>query len=148
MNDTHDARELLQHLFATQLQAVLATQGLEQPYTSLMAFATTPDLRRLLFATFRETHKYANLSGNPRAAMLIDNRNVHLADHYSGIAVTAVGPTHEIAPPERDEWLRVYLARHPNLESFVAAPECALMELQVEHYYIVSQLHNVRDLAM
>jgi hypothetical protein len=46
-----------------------------QPYASLMAFAATDDLKRLLFATERNTRKYANLVSNPRAALLVDNRS-------------------------------------------------------------------------
>jgi nitroimidazol reductase NimA-like FMN-containing flavoprotein (pyridoxamine 5'-phosphate oxidase superfamily) len=148
MENQEHARPLLTDLFATQHQAVLATQQGEQPYTSLMAFVATPDLSRLLFATYRGTHKYTNLSANPRAAMLIDNRTAHLADHYQGIAVTATGRTGEIAAEDREPFLRLYLARHPNLTEFIHSPGCALMELRVEHYYIVSQLHNVLDLAI
>jgi nitroimidazol reductase NimA-like FMN-containing flavoprotein (pyridoxamine 5'-phosphate oxidase superfamily) len=148
MDNTANAKQTLTELFTSQLQAVLATQNQQQPYTSLMAFVATADLTKLLFATYRETHKYRNLVANPRAALLIDNRTAQLADHYSGIAVTATGSVKEVAPAEKEKLLQLYLARHPNLEDFVTCPACALMEMRVEHYYIVSQFHNVIDLFM
>ena len=67
-------RQTVRTLLDSQIQGVLATQHQQQPYTSLMAFAVTPDLRRIVFATARATRKYANLLDNPRASLLIDNR--------------------------------------------------------------------------
>ncbi|MFO1430739.1 MAG: pyridoxamine 5'-phosphate oxidase family protein [Candidatus Competibacteraceae bacterium] len=148
MNNDEQARRIVGELFATQLQAVLATDNQQQPYTSLMAFAATADLTKILLATYRATHKYHNLQSNPRAALLIDNRTCRLTDHYEGTAITAIGQVHEISATEREEFLRLFLARHPNLEAFVTASECALMAMQVEHYYIVSQFQQVVDLAM
>jgi nitroimidazol reductase NimA-like FMN-containing flavoprotein (pyridoxamine 5'-phosphate oxidase superfamily) len=132
----------------TQLQAVLATDNQQQPYTSLMAFAATADLTKILLATYRATHKYHNLQSNPRAALLIDNRTCRLTDHYEGTAITAIGQVHEISATEREEFLKLFLARHPNLETFTTSPDCALMAMRVEHYYIVSQFQQVIDLVI
>jgi len=148
MLDQDQARHLLADLFTSQIQAVLATACQQQPYTSLMAFAATDDLRRLLFATNRSTHKYANLQANPRIAMLIDNRSARLSDHFGGIAVTAIGGAHELPDTEKADLLPLYVAKQPNLKDFVYSTECAFMALQVEHYYIVSRFHDVTDLCM
>jgi nitroimidazol reductase NimA-like FMN-containing flavoprotein (pyridoxamine 5'-phosphate oxidase superfamily) len=148
MDNKEQARRILGDLFNSQLQAVLATDNQQQPYTSLMAFVAKADLTQLLFATYRDTHKYKNLESNPRAALLIDNRTCQLTDHYEGAAVTAIGQAHEISAAERDEFLRLFLARHPNLAAFVNSPDCALMAMRVEHYYIVSQFQQVVDWVM
>lgn len=145
MNNNEQSRQIVSELFATQLQAVLATNNQQQPYTSLMAFMATADLKKLLFATYRATQKYHNLQSNPKAALLIDNRTCRLTDHYQGTAITAIGQVYEIPATEREEFLQFFLARHPNLESFVASPDCALMAMRVEHYYIVSQFQQVVD---
>lgn len=145
MNNPKQARHLINELLASQVQGVLATCQGEQPYTSLMAFAATPDLKRLIFATYRETYKYRNLVANPRVALLIDNRSGRIADHYDGIAVTATGTTRDGSPAERDSLLNPYLARHPNLAEFANSSDCALMVLEVEHYYLVSKFHDVVD---
>jgi nitroimidazol reductase NimA-like FMN-containing flavoprotein (pyridoxamine 5'-phosphate oxidase superfamily) len=148
MSDNEQLKQMLSTLLATQLQAVLATQGQQQPYTSLMAFTATTDLKRLLFATYRNTFKYQNLLTHPRVAMLIDNRTGHLQDHYGGIAVTATGNAQEVEPREKANGLSLYLAKHPNLADFVLSPACALMAMEVEHYYVVSDFQTVTDLPM
>lgn len=148
MDNNEQARQILRDLFSSQIQAVLATEHQHQPYTSLMAFTASDDLRRLLFATYRNTHKYHNLLANPQAAMLIDNRSGQPSDHYSGIAVTATGQVQEVSDSDRDRLIALHLARHPTLAEFLTAPACALMALQVACYYIVSQFHNVTELRL
>jgi nitroimidazol reductase NimA-like FMN-containing flavoprotein (pyridoxamine 5'-phosphate oxidase superfamily) len=148
MRDKEQLKQMLSTLLTTQLQAVLATQDQQQPYTSLMAFTATADLKRLLFATYRDTFKYQNLLANPRVAMLIDNRTGHLEDHYGGIAVTATGNAQEVAQREKANWLSLYIAKHPNLENFVHSPACALMVMEVEHYYVISDFQQVANLPM
>ncbi len=101
MDNKEQSRRILGDLFESQLQAVLATDNQQQPYTSLMAFVATADLTKLLFATYRATQKYHNLQSNPRATLLIDNRTCQLTDHYEGTAVTATGQAHEISATER-----------------------------------------------
>ena len=145
-----DSREqielLLQDLFATQRFAVLATQEENQPYLSLMAFAATSDLRHLLFAMERQTRKYANLQANPRTAVLIDNRSNQSSDTHTAIAVTALGVAEEVAGTERDDLLRLYLAKRPQLEDFTRLPSCALFRVKVDSYYVVSKGQEVREL--
>jgi len=51
----------LRKLLRSQLLAVLSTQNQGQPYASLVAFASSDDLKSLYFATSRSTRKYANL---------------------------------------------------------------------------------------
>jgi nitroimidazol reductase NimA-like FMN-containing flavoprotein (pyridoxamine 5'-phosphate oxidase superfamily) len=147
MNTSEQAKDVLKSLLASQLQTVLATQDQNQPYTSLMAFVVTEDLKRLFFATYRNTHKYRNLTANPQVALLIDNRTGHMEDHYRSVAVTATGCAREVDPKEIDNWLNLYLAKHPNLKEFVTSLECVGIEVQVEHYYLVNQFQQVVDVV-
>ena len=140
--------ELLAELFDSQRSAVLATQGGGQPYCSLMAFAATGDLRDLLFATLRATRKYAHLAADSRAAMLVDNRTNQASDTETGLAVTATGRAVEVGAPEKDRLLRIYLAKHPHLRGFLALPDCALMRLRVDQYYVVSHFQEVQVWSM
>ena len=41
-----------------QYSSVLATDDKGQPYTSLISYAITPDLKRVIFATPKDTRKY------------------------------------------------------------------------------------------
>ena len=55
---------ILDSLLRTELFAVLATKAPEYPYTNLVAFAATEDLKKLLFVTTRSTRKYLYLITN------------------------------------------------------------------------------------
>jgi uncharacterized pyridoxamine 5'-phosphate oxidase family protein len=143
MDRVKQTRETLKALFASQQFAVLATQDEGQPYVSLMAFAAVDDLKRLIFATQRDTRKYANLIGNPRAAALIDNRSNQGSDTKQAIAVTALGETEEL---DKDQYLGIFLKKHPHLKAFVQSPSCALVKMQVSAYFVVKGLQDVREM--
>jgi putative heme iron utilization protein len=136
----------VRELFRTQGLAVLSTQGEGQPYSSLVAFAATPGLDELLFATTRTTRKYSNLATEPRVSFLIDNRSNREADFHEAMAATAVGRAREAAGANLADLRRIYLAKHPYLEDFLAAPTCALIQVRVEAYYVVERFQDVRIL--
>jgi nitroimidazol reductase NimA-like FMN-containing flavoprotein (pyridoxamine 5'-phosphate oxidase superfamily) len=135
----------LHELFATQPLAVLSTDGDCRPYASLVAFAVSSDLRRLYFATTRDTRKYANLRSNSRVALLVDNRTNRVDDFTSAAAVTILGDIRELTGAERADAERLYLDRHPHLREFVTSPNCALVEVAVSSLYLVSQFRNVTE---
>lgn len=141
-------RKFLRDLFKTQRLAVLATLDGRQPYGNLVAFTTTHDLKYLLFATSRATRKYSNISRNPRAAMVIDNRLNREADFRKATAVTAVGTVREIEEKEKPRYQRLYLLKHPYLKEFLLSPNCALLRMEVETYYMVSQFQEVTTLEL
>jgi nitroimidazol reductase NimA-like FMN-containing flavoprotein (pyridoxamine 5'-phosphate oxidase superfamily) len=146
MEKASQLREFLKDLFASQRLAVLATQSKRQPYGNLVAFTATKDLKHLLFATSRATRKYANISENPRIAMVIDNRSNREADFHQAAAVTATGVVKEAEGPEKETLLKLYLSGHPYLKDFVSSPTCAFLKMQVETYYVVRQFQNVMEL--
>lgn len=148
MNTPAQLRPIVRTLLDSQIQGVLATQNQQQPYTSLMAFAVTPDLRHIVFATYRATRKYANLLDNPRASLLIDNRCNAATDYRNAVAISAQGTTREIAATQRPDSLKLYLDKHPNLRDFVTDTDCALLCLDVERYYVVSQFQSVAELRI
>lgn len=139
-----EIRELLQ----SQQLGVLATQAQGAPYASLVAFVASEDLKRLYFATSRSTRKYANLTADPRAAMLVDNRSNAVSDFHRAGAVTAVGQAREVDDRERDPVISRYLEKHPHLEPFVASPSCALLGLKVDTFYVVSTFQKVMEVHM
>jgi nitroimidazol reductase NimA-like FMN-containing flavoprotein (pyridoxamine 5'-phosphate oxidase superfamily) len=146
MEKTAQLKEFLKDLFSSQRLAVLATQSKKQPYGNLVAFMATNDLKHLLFATTRATRKYANISSNPRIAMVVDNRSNQEADFHQAAAVTATGVVKEIEGPEKNRFQKLYLAKHPYLKEFVSSPTCALLKVEVETYYIVNRFQNVVEL--
>ena len=148
MEKTGQLKEFLKDLFSSQRLAVLATQSKKQPYGNLVAFMATGDLKHLLFATTRATRKYANISKNPRIAMVVDTRSNQEADFHQAAAVTATGIVKEMEGPERKRFKNLYLKKHPYLKEFVSSPDCALLRMDVETYYVVRQFQNVETLHM
>ena len=146
--DELQLRKLLKDLFKSQLFASLATQQLTRPYTNLIAFAATQDLKYILFTTRRETHKYANLLSNSNVSILIDNRSNNDADFRNAVAVTAVGTAEEVKDQRKDPLLQLYLAKHHSLEKFAHSPESSLFRIKVKKYYSVRKFQEVMELKM
>jgi uncharacterized protein YhbP (UPF0306 family) len=138
-----DLPSQLRELFANQPLAVLSTDRDSHPYASLVAFAASSDLRRLFFATTRDTRKYTNLRSNSRVALLVDNRTNRVEDFTSAVAVTILGDSRELTGTERAEAEQLYLNRHPHLQEFVSSPSCALIEVAVSSLYLVSHFQDV-----
>jgi nitroimidazol reductase NimA-like FMN-containing flavoprotein (pyridoxamine 5'-phosphate oxidase superfamily) len=135
----------LRSLLETQKYAVLATNNNGQPYTSLMAFSITDDLRAFILMTERGRQKYENLMSNPRAAIMIDNRENLSNDLDATIAVTALGEAEEISTEGRDAARAFCLKRHPALQSFAESPNCAFIRIKVTSYVLVRQFQDVSE---
>jgi len=135
----------LKKLLQSQPLAVLATQNRGQPYASLIAFASSDDLKSLYFATTRSTRKYANLSGDSRVAVLVDNRSNKASDFRWAMAATATGKAKEVNARKREKALDLYLAKHPHLREFVHSPTCALCEIRVQTFFVVTRFQHVLE---
>ena len=133
----------LKKLLQSQPLAVLATQNQGQPYASLVAFASSDDLKSLYFATTRSTRKYANMSGDSRVALLVDNRSNKASDFRWAMAATATGKVKEVSPAKRKGVLDLYLTKHPHLKEFVRSPTCALCEIRVQTFFVVTRFQHV-----
>jgi len=136
---------VLHELCLGQPLAVLATASTAAPYASLVAIAMTPDLRRLYFATPRATRKAVNLAGNPRVALLLDNRSNQLTDFTRAAAATIIGTAEELRGASSASGLAVYLERHPHLADFAAAPGTVLFMVTVTRISLVTRFQQVMD---
>jgi nitroimidazol reductase NimA-like FMN-containing flavoprotein (pyridoxamine 5'-phosphate oxidase superfamily) len=145
---TDPIEQPIHQLLSVQLQGVMATQQDAQPYTSLMAFAHTDDLRYLVFATFRETQKHANLMSNALVSFLIDDRSNDPGDYQRATALSVFGRAVAIVAGERAAYLSLFLDKHPGLKDFVGSPDCVLMRVEVSCYRLVSEFQTVRVLRM
>ena len=123
-------------LLISQRLAVLATHHDGQPYSNLVAFAATEDLRHILFVTGKHTSKFENIRKDEKVAMLIDSRSKEGSAFKDTLALTAIGIARETLGSERDLMSRVYLARHPHLAEFLNKADNALMNVTVADYII------------
>jgi len=119
-------------LDASQRFAVLATVGGGSPYTSLVAFALTPDGAGIVFATPRAASKYKNLRVNPEVSFLIDNRANTAGDIMGAEAVTVMGKARTARRGKKRDGLAVLLkAKHPELSGFIDADSTALVLVEI-----------------
>jgi len=145
MSSKEEILKSIESLLRSQYLGVLATQGNEYPYCTLVAYAISEDLREIIFATIRDTRKYRNIKKTPSVSLLIDSRTNQANDFKDVEALTAVGSTEEISDELKSGYLRGYLKKHPSLEGFAKAPDCALMEIQVAKYILVQHFQNVTE---
>ena len=136
MRQSSQLRGVLRKLLSSQKFAALATQDSGKPHNCLMAFASTDDLKHLLFTTSRKTVKYRNIVAESRVAILVDSRSNQDSDFLKAVAVTASGIAKEVKGDERDRLLGIYLAKHPNLSDFANSPENALVKVSIKNYEI------------
>ena len=142
--DSQQAR-ILYDLCLGQHLAVLATANGTAPYASLVAIAITQELRQLYFATPRTTRKAANLAGNQKVSLLLDNRSNQLTDFSRAAAATLTGHAVELQGDERDRRLSFFLARHPHLSGFTSSPGTVLYEVTITRISLVTRFQQVID---
>lgn len=140
-----EVREKIHALLSSQRLAVLSTQRDGQPYSSLMAFAFTDDLKNIVIATGKSTRKHQNIVQECRVSLLVDNRSNSDDDFSAATALTVLGQAQRIEEAERPLYAKLYLSRHPSLESFLASPATALLKVRVSHYLLVSRFQSVME---
>lgn len=148
MENSQYWKEQLVEFFAEQRLAVLATQGKDGPYTSLVAFIVSLDLKSIIFATTRKSTKFGNLTACPQVSFLMDNRGKGEVDFEEAMAVTALGTVVSLSDEEKDSLRHLYLAKHGCLESFIDSPTCELVKVAVNQYLIVNRFQSVRELQV
>ena len=149
MERQEKTRRLVQELLRSQRFAALSTDAETGPYASLIAFWADDDLSRIVFATMRATRKFNYLARHPGVALLFDNRSNRDIDVREAMAVTATGSARELTDAKaRAAAADAYLAKHPHLDSFVNSPGCALVQVDVDVYYVVTHFQSVVELHM
>jgi nitroimidazol reductase NimA-like FMN-containing flavoprotein (pyridoxamine 5'-phosphate oxidase superfamily) len=148
MNEENDLPGQLRELLEDQRLAVISTRTGDQPYSNLICFVASNDLRYILFATTRATRKYANLMKESQIALLVDNRSHGLVDPFRALALTALGKAVELKGTESAQALGIYIARHPHMQEFVSSPSTALFRMNVEKYILVRRFQDVMELQV
>jgi general stress protein 26 len=148
MIDREKLQNEISELLLTQKLAVLSTQAPGgAPYASLIAYAVTDDLRKIVLATPKATRKFANIKNNPNVALLIDDRSNREQDFHDAKAITVIGrvESFDINAAEND-LAALYLQKHPYLEDFLRSPSTSMIQVSVYRYYMVSRFQEVMEL--
>lgn len=141
--DFIDAKKDISNLLNTESFAVLATQGEGQPYTSLMSFKVTEDLKKIVFSTPQETRKFELLKQSDKVALLVDNRSQTPPSLNRISAVTITGKANIIPPEKAQKWADFLMEKHPYQKSFIFAPSTALVVVDVYRYFLVKRFQEV-----
>jgi len=138
------SREYIEDVLKLNKFAVLATEGDGQPHTSLIAITPFGSFRQLIFATYRNTLKYRNLSQNRKVAVLIESEDVNMKGLRKSIVLTIIGHTEEISRGENEAAYQAHLKRHPEMESFMLSSDCALILVIAQSYQVVYGIDDIK----
>lgn len=134
----------IRKLLESESFAVLSTQGKGQPYASIIGFLSTPDLKKIVFATSKETRKFSLITKSRKVALLVDNRSSVPPVINKISAVTITGESHVLEnPAKREKWGNLLVKKHPYLKEFVQAPSTAVILVDVYRYFYVRRFQEV-----
>ena len=128
-----------------QYYAVLSSSENEQPYSNLVAFVASGDLKSLVFATGRRTNKYARIINNCQVSLLIDNRTNQPSDILRAVAITVIGVASELQTNDED-YKALFIRRHPLLQKFINGPATAMISVKTSEYVVAHFDHTERFL--
>ncbi len=138
-----EVRERIIRVLKGQKIAVLGTSKNDEPYSCLVSFAFAEKLDKLFFATMRQRLKYQNMMANPRVTLIIDDRDVYDSSFNETTSITAVGSAVDTTGDDREKYTSLLLERHPSLTDFVNSPDCAIICVDIDSYYVVSEFESV-----
>ena len=147
MNKQKTKKEYITRILKTSKFAVLATEGDGQPHTSLIAITPLGGYRQLIFATYRNTIKYRNLIHNSKVAVLIEGGYAKSKDLEKSIVLTIIGHSEEISIEENEEAFNTHLKQHPEMESFMLSPDCALIMVIARSFQVVNGINDIQWLS-
>ena len=143
MKISSEVRNRIDNVLNNQKIAVLGTSKDGEPYSCLVAYAITDDLKEIVFATMRQRLKYRNIMANPRVTLIVDNRDSKNSDFNDTTSITLVGTAVDVQGEERGRYATLLLKRHPTLTEFVNSPDCAVIRVELDKMYIVSEFESV-----
>ncbi|NEW82751.1 MAG: hypothetical protein GZ094_10350 [Mariniphaga sp.] len=143
MDKVNAIKTYIEDIFKISRFAVLATEGEGQPHASLIAVTPMKGYRKLIFATYRNTRKYQNLTHNGKVAVLVEGIDISSSGLKESIVLTAFGQVEDIETEEKNRVFEAHLERHPGLLSFMQSEDCFLVRIKVDTYQVVRGIDDV-----
>lgn len=148
MNKTDRLKNIIKNISSEELFGVLATSADDAPYTNLIAFVLQDDLKKLFFATPRDTKKFKNITVNEKVSFHIQNTKNSLEDIGKAIGITITGKAAECSKKHFEEAIAVYLLKHPQMKKFIYSLNTAFISVDIERYDVVERFQNVTVLKI
>lgn len=143
MSNLVAVRKYIEEIFKTSRFAVLATEGDGQPHASFIAITPMDSYRALIFATYRNTRKYSNLTRNGKVALLVESGKYLNQTQQDSFVLTAFGHVEEIGIADREFVFNKHLEWHPDLLAFMQTEDCTLVRIKVDTYQVVRGIDDV-----
>jgi uncharacterized pyridoxamine 5'-phosphate oxidase family protein len=140
--------EIVRQLLNEQKVGILATIDSNKPYTSIVGFAATDDLKTIYFGTPVATLKYRNIQDNPNVSILIDNRKNLGSDFSQAAALTCMGEAFSEDDSMDQSGKNYLIDRHPELKAFFSSPSCKIVKICVRKYSLVLRFQEVTEIDM
>ena len=143
MDRVNEIKTYIEEIFKNSRFAVLATEGDGQPHASLIAVTPMKGYRKLIFATYRNTRKFQNITHNGKVAVLVESIDISSSGQKESFVLTAFGQVEDIEPEEKNMVFKAHLERHPGLLSFMQSEDCSLVRIKVDTYQVVRGIEDV-----
>jgi len=127
--------------------AVLATDSSGCPYTNLVGFLMSRDLKNLYFFTSKKTRKYKNIINNPEVCLLMDTRDRFTDKTFLITAITVIGSAEIIEDVPRSI-VDKYLEKNVELKDFTESSFNVLVKVNVTRYILVDRFQEVIEMEV
>lgn len=109
------------------------------PHASLMSYAVAPDLRYIYMATVASSRKWANLTANPKMAILIDEREMSThGGRGQSRALTIGGVNEPSADGTKEMVLGMLRNKFPHLKGFLARPDMEVIRFKPRWFLLLT----------
>ncbi len=122
--------------------AVLATDSNGCPYTNLIGFLLSQDLKSLYFFISKNSRKYENILNNPNICILMDNRDKYKDKTFLITAITAIGRASIVGDPPKSI-LEKYLEKNIELKQFTESTSNVLVKVNITEYIVVNRFQEI-----
>jgi heme iron utilization protein len=136
-------QQQIKRMLQSQLYGILATSYKNQPYMSLLAFIASKDMKSIYVATGKSTYKFQNVNENDKVAFFIDTRSNDNLDVSSAYALTVFGKAKVIETKQNKQIKKLYLSRHPQLDSFIHSQNVEFLQIKISSFSFVERFQNV-----
>lgn len=118
---------------------VLATQGSEGPYTSLMGYCCAGDGREIYMLSSRDSQKWENLKYSRKVSLLIDDRDGKLENNRESIkALTVEGEFVQVSDKDEEREIMDLISESTDsIASVFYGPECSVIRIKVNSFLLL-----------
>jgi len=138
VQDFDEKVKLCVDLLCSNSILVLATQGEDGPYTSLMAYSCTSDGREIYMLSSKKSQKWVNIQNNPQVSLLVDDRDGKLKQNRSSIkALTVTGEFIKIDAEKKDTIMKHFAIDNPEINSSFSGPDCDIICIKATSFLLL-----------